>query len=54
MDATITTADEVQEAQCVPHSEVSDPVYSPDAVRYEWIPEMSQSGRDPDTEDPQP
>jgi hypothetical protein len=32
---------------CVPHDAVTDPVYHPDAVRYEWRPEMSQSGRDP-------
>jgi hypothetical protein len=32
----------------VSNDAVKEPVFSPDAVPYEWHPEMSQSGRDPD------
>lgn len=35
-----------------PYSAVHEAVFSPDAVLYEWHPEMSQSGRDPDKEAP--
>jgi hypothetical protein len=48
----ITTG--VERVQSVPKNAVSDPVFQPDAVRYEWRPEMSCSGRDPDREDPLP